>query len=267
MKKLSAILFILISSILYSQSSTKNTTLITNCGSCSGSYTWNFSTPMDPDITFGSMSLSKDLQSSNYNFSIPSGATILGIEVLIQYQTTFSTPTMFISDTLVSLMKAGIPVGNSQHTLTSAYTNTNVTPVTFGSTSNLWGTTWTPADINSSGFGFNFKLYSNWPNMQLKLWQGILITVHYSTSTGLISSQTRSLKTDNVLISNNKLKVLNLNENINTKVEVFDITGKQVLSYRPFYDSSLDLENLIKGIYFYRLTHDGKSISAKFYKD
>lgn len=246
------------------QTSTKNTTLITNCSTCSGTYTWNFSTPMDPDITFSSIDFSRDLQSSNYGFSIPTGATILGIEVLVQYQSTFSSPTMYISDTLVSLLKGGVVVGNSNHSMSPAFTATNVTPVNYGGSTDLWGTTWTPADINAAGFGFNFKLFANFPNLQLKLWQGILITVHYSTSTGIIQSQSNYSKINNVVILNDKIKFKNFEFNNNSKFEILDLTGKIILTANHIETNEISISNLTPGVYFYRLQQSGEIKTAKF---
>lgn len=88
------------------------------------------------------------LKGTNVGFTIPADAIIRGIEVRMEKQgSAFGTN----RDVVVRLVKAGVPVGLSK----DITTNWGAAPitVTYGNDSNLWGTTWTPAEINSSGFG------------------------------------------------------------------------------------------------------------------
>ncbi len=81
-------------------------------------------------------------------FAIPAGATVTGIEVCIQAKESVGA-TMTIDS--VKLFKARVPVGVSQSTHPSL--STALTWYSIGSCVNLWGTTWLPSDINSTGFG------------------------------------------------------------------------------------------------------------------
>lgn len=65
---------------------------------------------------------SQELQGSGYNFGIPGNATINGITVVVWYSSG---------------------------------------QVTYGGTSNLWGTTWSPSDVNNSGFGVQVSVTSD----------------------------------------------------------------------------------------------------------
>lgn len=83
-----------------------------------------------------------------YSFAVPSGATITGIQVQISRAATG----VAVQDAVVSLLKAGVVTGTNK-----AFTGTNWPTSqgtqTYGSSSDLWGTTWAPSDINAANFG------------------------------------------------------------------------------------------------------------------
>lgn len=89
------------------------------------------------------------LQGSHYGFAIPTNATILGIEVSITRMASGMNPS--IHDAEVRLMKAGSFVGDNKSTGLDWPLSFSTT--TFGSSTDLWGTTWTPAEVNSPDFG------------------------------------------------------------------------------------------------------------------
>lgn len=78
-------------------------------------------------------------------FNIPANATVVGIAVTMNALAT-GTASPSIG---VQLMQGGTAVGN-----TLSFTpTTSATSYTLGSSSNVWGTSWTPAQINNSNFG------------------------------------------------------------------------------------------------------------------
>lgn len=80
------------------------------------------------------------LEMTGYGFDIPTGATISGIEATI-------TCSSSGSDTLyVQIMKSNNVVGTSKSVFPLATT-------AFGDSSDSWGTGWTEADVEASGFG------------------------------------------------------------------------------------------------------------------
>ena len=85
----------------------------------------------------------------------PAGATINGITVSINRSSSGTTAPL-IRDNVVSLVKAGTIVGNNLAVTGTDWPNTAAT-VNYGGISNLWGTTWTPADINNAVFGVVFQ--------------------------------------------------------------------------------------------------------------
>ena len=84
------------------------------------------------------------LQCLNYGFSIPAGATILGIEVNVERR---SSATPGSEDASVRLVQGGTIAGSDLQTAT-AYTTADAVE-THGSPTQLWGLTWTPAAINA----------------------------------------------------------------------------------------------------------------------
>lgn len=82
------------------------------------------------------------------NFAVPSVATITGISVSVVRLASNNTS---VQDTNVQLMKAGVVQATNRSA--GAPWSTSSTAATFGSSTDLWGTTWTPADVNNSGFG------------------------------------------------------------------------------------------------------------------
>ncbi|MEN2489095.1 HYR domain-containing protein, partial [Flavobacterium sp. B11] len=95
----------------------------------------------------------KYLQGTNFKFDIPSNATITGIQVGINsFSSVGNSSSVYVKDNVVSLVKGGVitDVNKSK----TANWNTSATALTnYGGTADLWGTSWTPADIIASNFG------------------------------------------------------------------------------------------------------------------
>ena len=92
------------------------------------------------------------LQGTGYGFAIPGGATISGITVTA-YVKASSPPNGSVLDSNVTLLKAGVLTGDNKANPNLWPTTPTSTPVVYGGPMDLWGTTWTPADINNSNFG------------------------------------------------------------------------------------------------------------------
>ena len=119
------------------------------------------------------------LQCLNYGFGIPSTASVVGIEVSIERRSN-STANGGSRDASVFLVKGGAQVGNNLATATT-YTTADVVEV-HGSSIDLWGATWTPAEINAANFGAQFtatKPSGAGAAHTISL-DHIFITVHYS---------------------------------------------------------------------------------------
>ena len=92
--------------------------------------------------------ISNYLKVTNFNFGVPSDATVTGVTVSI---TRHSTVGSTMNDDSIKLVKGGTISGNDKATGTAW--GTSDATVTYGSSSDLWGLSLAPADINASNFG------------------------------------------------------------------------------------------------------------------
>lgn len=88
------------------------------------------------------------LMTTNFGFNIPLDAIITGVTVSVERSTTTLNGT---HDNSVKLVKATVISGNDKASATLWPTADAV--ATYGSSSDLWGLSLTPSDINNSGFG------------------------------------------------------------------------------------------------------------------
>ncbi len=99
----------------------------------------------------------QSLYATGYGFSIPSNATILGIQVTIGRYASSGGGGGNIRDNLVQLIQNGSVGGNNNGATTTSWP-TSETAANYGSTTDLWGSTWTPALINASNFGVALRV-------------------------------------------------------------------------------------------------------------
>lgn len=90
------------------------------------------------------------LMLESFGFSIPTEATITGYEAIVRHRCPYGSGFQ-PKDEVVSLIKNGALIGSNQSTGTLV--GTSFEYITYGSSSNLWGTSLTPGDVNSSTFG------------------------------------------------------------------------------------------------------------------
>jgi len=98
------------------------------------------------------------LQGTNYGFNIPSNATIQGITVEISRHTNSIVLGASINDQDVRLLKANTLIGTNKALATDwplAFTIQS-----YGGATDLWGTTWTPTEINATGFGASLSAFN-----------------------------------------------------------------------------------------------------------
>jgi hypothetical protein len=95
---------------------------------------------------------SENLNMTNFGFAIPSGATINGITVEMNRYASGSG----IADSTVSLL-GGTLTGNNK-AAAGNWSTTTSTVVTYGTITDTWGNTWTPAQINAAAFGVTLDI-------------------------------------------------------------------------------------------------------------
>ena len=130
---------------------------------------------------FFSSTQSEDLQVTNFGFSIPGGSTINGIVVEVLRRSANSVG----NDVSIRIVKGGA-IQSTNLSTGAAWNAGTLVYDTFGSSSELWGTTWSASDINDSGFGFAIAADITIPFKgagEIKI-DHIRITVHYTAGGG-----------------------------------------------------------------------------------
>ena len=120
------------------------------------------------------------LKATNFSFSIPAGATIDGIVAEFERRRTIGP----VSTNNVKIVKAG-SIGAQNKSAGASWTTTD-TYFSYGSSSDLWGETWTAAQINASNFGVVISAQLNDPmgfGVTAEV-DHIRITVYYTEATG-----------------------------------------------------------------------------------
>ena len=143
----------------------------------------NATTSDDADATCNLESSSPNgnyLKATNFGFAIPADATINGI--LVEFEKDQDAQMNSIYDNAVRIVKGGV-IGSTDRKLASQWP-TSDTYVSYGSNSDLWGETWTPADINSNGFGVAISPIYSYAGIGTARIDHIRITVYYTMPVG-----------------------------------------------------------------------------------
>lgn len=108
---------------------------------------------------------SQNLVMTDFGFSIPAGATIDGIEVSVEHRQNGGAfgSVLNLQDHVVKIgtSASGSAVLSSDNKARSEKWDNSDEVVTYGSSSDDWGTTWTPEDINHSTFGVVLSVKSD----------------------------------------------------------------------------------------------------------
>jgi len=163
-----------------------------NCASGTGA-TWGTPTAVEGTsgyATFSNNNTTTTVESGNlvasiYTFALPSNVTVTGITVSFNKYATTTNPSNFVKDFAVNLTVGGVTVGSNLANPNN-WSSTS-TSFTYGGSTNLWGTSWTPAQVNASTFGVviqsqnsNVVLGGSTANVQ-----DVRVTVNYTTPGGV----------------------------------------------------------------------------------
>lgn len=132
--------------------------------------------------------ISEYLQCTNCGFSLPDNASVVGITVTVEWDgRPDGTFTSNGRQHRCRIIKAGTISSDTTFDASTTIT-TNDHTTTIGTSSSLWGTTWTADDINSSGFGaaIAVKAASSGNPSQIYI-DRVQITVYYQPTTGTVT--------------------------------------------------------------------------------
>lgn len=117
------------------------------------------------------------LKATDFGFAIPEGSTINGITVEVEKAMTGATS---ISDNAVRIVKGGT-IGSTEMKAAGDWPTTDAY-TTYGSSSSLWGETWTANEINGIAFGFVLSaVATGYPGIVPRV-DHIRITVNYTAT-------------------------------------------------------------------------------------
>jgi hypothetical protein len=88
-----------------------------------------------------------------FGFAIPPTATILGIEVQINRGISDIDPSSNVVDEEITLLKAGVSQPTNKANVLLPWPVGATTVEVYGGPTDLWGNTWTPAQVNAIAFG------------------------------------------------------------------------------------------------------------------
>jgi hypothetical protein len=105
--------------------------------------------------------LSYYLRWRSFGFAVPADATITGIQVQVRRCQEGNASSGAVRDVRLKLSKtAGVLVGDNKASLFSNWPIDDYQWATYGGATDLWGTTWTPAEINAGAFAVYFSVGS-----------------------------------------------------------------------------------------------------------
>jgi hypothetical protein len=153
-----------------------------------GTVAWTLSTPSGNSVVLPtSTSASHYLLAQNFNFIIPSGATIAGI--LVQAEVLNRSPgTVNLYDGQIRLLKGGVVQATERRNAARAWPF-SWGVIQWGDINDLWGTALLPADVMASNFGVALSV-QNTQNVSVEADIGaVQMAVYYTLPSGLTVSQ------------------------------------------------------------------------------
>jgi hypothetical protein len=128
---------------------------------------------------FNGGTYSHRLKATNFGFTIPVGASINGILVSIEKYCPTPGGDTTVRDRYLNIIKADGSIGTTNNAKTTSMWPTSDSYISYGSSTDLWGETWTSADINDADFGVAFAVSDPAMVFQANV-DHIRITVYYS---------------------------------------------------------------------------------------
>ncbi len=196
------------------------------------------------------------LYASNFGFSIPAGAVITGIRVDIEKQAPLGSN---VQDNGIRLSKGGLEVGNNY--LNPASWPSVDSYITYGGCNDLWGTTWSPADINNPNFGVYFASidYSCVTYNITSRIDHIRISVCYNIPLPVYDyKMIFKPQKNNILIQ--VFKNDNRSDNGKIRLSVLEPKGTEYVQLKEWYKNDMPAKDSVNfipdasGIYFFKLS-------------
>ena len=202
----------------------------------------------------------RELRFCNFGFNIPANAIIDSLET--NGINEGASVTNVIYDTVVQFMKNHTPAGNN-----FAYPYYWLWQQQVYYPTGLFGTTWTPQEINDPGFGLIIRAKNKSNDTVTAYFYGCNIHVWYSIPNGVNSPE--SMQNAISLYPNPTSGTFTLSYHLSTPdaaLKIVDISGRVV--YKQSFSGTtgkeiIDASALSNGMYFYQLTSASESWQGK----
>jgi hypothetical protein len=196
-----------------------------------------------------------------FNFSIPSSATIVGLELSLRKMV--GTPTNQVRDSLLKLSSNGTTIGSEHKSsatwpLTFAYVN-------YGGATDTWNASLTPAIVNDPNFGFQYKLTNPSFSVTAQV-EHVTMTIYYSTASGWIESQASNISKVYPNPFNEETTLYLEKPCSNAELNIYSTQGLLLNRYKVEGKSlKISKESLPIGMYFYSvIDRNGLISKGKF---
>ncbi|MFZ2975522.1 MAG: HYR domain-containing protein [Candidatus Moraniibacteriota bacterium] len=164
--------------------------------------------------------VSNHLKVSNFGFSVPAEATIMGIQVSIERKASAS----IVQDYLVKLVDDDGTIVGSNHAH-GEYWPTSDAVATYGGPADLWGTAWTPEQVNDDDFGVILSVKRSNGGSQIAYVDSIRVEIAYAVTSPACSPD-NFIYTKDSDFSDDKVDI-NFS-NGNTRISVLAGSGYEV---------------------------------------
>ncbi len=211
--------------------------------------------------------LSRYLNCTSFGFSIPANSNIVGIKLRTKGKASANNS---ITDSTIKMGVGGVMYGTN-HAQQGTYWGTGNSYTTYGGTTDSWGYTWLPSNINDPTFGVFIKVMNASNADATASIDHVQITIYYSVTTGEVLSQTASPSVFNVSYDDNAQRIgitFDADESWSS-VQVFNIFGEKVYArdIEP-YQSGIITEHISSsalqtGIYFVSILAPGRQFTKK----
>jgi len=223
------------------------------------------------------------IMTTDFQYSFPTNVaiTITGIQLKIYGQAIDANT---VKDMEVKLVYNGTAIGVNRKK--NIYWPTTYTERTYGSSTDLWGITWTPAMISDPGWGYDFKVKNMDADSTRRFildW-GYVIVYYTVSSLGPAPPMFEGEGKAKVIADNKPgfelfpnptgdlLSIVAKRDLDNFEIEGFDTDGQSVFvksanDLKENESFKIDIAALPKGIYLLQIVSNGFSYTRKFVKE
>lgn len=207
---------------------------------------------------------SRYLTCYNFGFNIPANAVIEGVTIDV-----YGLPDAngAVRDCTIALRRDNLNNLWGNNMAGNSPWNVNNAQHTYGAQDDLWGLTWTPADVNSVDFGTYIKLQNTSNQFHSVNVDAVFITVTYSLNMEVHSvTSSPQAATMNYDATQNALNVTLLSS-APSHITVIDMSGKVCMVQDVESNTvMMDLSFLAPGIYSAVVEQGGEVFTRKFLK-